>query len=99
MSSNLTPAARRGEPPSWFPGRPCAGWRRGRSGRSGTRRRSRRLSVAKSCSSGYTHAVIGEKCLRAGEFCAHRYDWQYRRYCHRCIRDDARVGRYRLTRR
>jgi hypothetical protein len=33
-------------------------------------------AVAKTCSSGYTHAVIGglEKCLRAGEFCAHRYD-------------------------
>jgi hypothetical protein len=59
------------------------------------------LLVAKSCSSGYTHAVIGgaEKCLRAGEFCAHRYDSQYRRYGYRCIRYDARVGRYRLTRR
>ncbi|HEX6700649.1 MAG TPA: hypothetical protein VF101_07960 [Gaiellaceae bacterium] len=58
-------------------------------------------AVSKTCSAGYTHAVIGgaEKCLRAGEFCAHRYDSQYRRYGFRCIRYDARVQRYRLTRR
>jgi hypothetical protein len=57
-------------------------------------------AIAKSCSSGYTHAVIGgvQKCLHAGEFCAHRYDSQYRRYGYRCIRFYANVGRYRLTR-
>jgi hypothetical protein len=48
--------------------------------------------VAKSCSSGYTHAVIGgsQKCLHAGEFCAKRYRKQYRRYGYRCVR----VGDY-----
>jgi hypothetical protein len=56
-------------------------------------------AATKSCSSSYTHAVIGgqEKCFRAGEFCAHRYDSQYRRYGYRCIRFYANVGRYRLT--
>lgn len=55
--------------------------------------------VAKTCSAGYKHAVIGgaEKCLRAGEFCAHRYDRQYRRYGFRCIRFYPNVQRYRLT--
>jgi hypothetical protein len=54
---------------------------------------------AKSCSSGYVHAVIGgrQKCLRAGEFCAHRYDRQYRRYGYRCTRYYRNVHRYRLT--
>jgi hypothetical protein len=53
----------------------------------------------KSCSAGYTHAVIGgvEKCLRAGEFCAHAADPQYRRYGYRCIKYYADVRRYRLT--
>jgi hypothetical protein len=56
-------------------------------------------AVAKTCSSGFRHAVIGgaEKCLRAGEFCAHAFDSQYRRYGYRCIRYDANVQRYRLT--
>src|SRR5690348_11333716 len=55
--------------------------------------------AAKTCSAGFTHAVIGgvQKCLRRGEFCAHRYDRQYRRYGYRCIRYYANVGRYRLT--
>jgi ABC-type sugar transport system substrate-binding protein len=55
--------------------------------------------VAKTCSAGYKHAVIGgaEKCLRAGEFCAHRYDRQYKRYGFRCIRYYPNVHRYRLT--
>lgn len=55
--------------------------------------------AAKSCSSGYTHAVIGgkQKCLRAGEFCAHRYDSQYRHYGYRCTRYYRNVHRYRLT--
>jgi hypothetical protein len=58
------------------------------------------VAVSKHCSAGYTHAVIGgaEKCLRAGEFCAHASDSQYRRYGYRCMRYDARVHRYRLTR-
>ena len=57
------------------------------------------VAVAKTCSAGYRHAVIGgaEKCLRAGEYCAHRYDSQYRRYGYRCIRRDYR-GAYHLTR-
>jgi hypothetical protein len=56
-------------------------------------------AVAKTCSSGYRHAVIGgaEKCLRAGEFCAHAYDSQYRHYGYRCIKYYANVHRYRLT--
>jgi hypothetical protein len=55
--------------------------------------------VGKTCSAGYVHAVIGgsEKCLRAGEFCTHRYDSQYRHYGYRCIRYYANVQRYRLT--
>ena len=56
-------------------------------------------TAARVCSSGYKHAVIGgqEKCLRAGEFCAHRYDSQYHRYGYRCIRFYSNIGRYRLT--
>jgi hypothetical protein len=56
-------------------------------------------AVLRSCSSGFRHAVIGghEKCLRAGEFCTHAYDSQYRRYGYRCIRYYANVQRYRLT--
>jgi hypothetical protein len=56
-------------------------------------------TVAKTCSTGYRHAVIGgaEKCLRAGEFCTHSYDRQYQRYGYRCIRFYANVQRYRLT--
>jgi hypothetical protein len=55
--------------------------------------------AARTCGNGYTHAVIGgaEKCLRAGEFCTHAYDSQYRRYGFRCIRYYANVHRYRLT--
>jgi hypothetical protein len=54
---------------------------------------------AKTCSAGFKHAVIGgvEKCLRAGEFCTHAYDSQYRRYGYRCIKYYANVHRYRLT--
>jgi hypothetical protein len=57
------------------------------------------LIAARSCSAGYRHAVIGgaERCLRAGEFCAHAYDGQYRRYGFRCTRYYANVQRYRLT--
>ena len=54
--------------------------------------------AAKSCGSGYTHAVIGgeQKCLRRGEFCAHRYNAQYHRYGYSCTRRDSR-GNYHLT--
>jgi hypothetical protein len=43
-------------------------------------------AAAKSCRSGYTHAVIGgqEKCLHAGEFCARRYQRQYIHYHYTC---------------
>lgn len=60
---------------------------------------ARPSAVAKTCSSGFRHAVIGgaEKCLRAGELCARAFDSQYRRYGYRCIRYDADVQRYRLT--
>lgn len=53
---------------------------------------------AKTCRSGYVHAVIGgsEKCLRRGEFCAHRLDRQYRRYGFHCTRRDSR-GSYHLS--
>jgi len=54
--------------------------------------------AAKSCSSGWTHAVIGgsEKCLRRGQFCARAADRQYHRYGFHCHRQDAR-GNYHLT--
>jgi hypothetical protein len=54
--------------------------------------------AAKSCKAGYVHAVIGrqEKCLRRGEFCAHRYQRQYKRYGFDCTRRDSR-GNYHLT--
>jgi hypothetical protein len=54
--------------------------------------------AARTCSAGFTHAVIGgaQKCLRRGEFCAHRYQSQYRRYGYSCTRRDAR-GNYHLT--
>jgi len=57
-------------------------------------------AVAKTCSSGFKHAVIGgaEKCLRGGEFCTHAYDSQYRHYGYRCTTYYANVQRYRLTR-
>lgn len=54
--------------------------------------------VTKTCSAGYAHAVIGgsQKCLRRGEFCAHRYAAQYVRYGFHCTATDAR-GNYHLT--
>jgi hypothetical protein len=44
------------------------------------------IAIAKSCSSGYKHAKIGgaHKCLRAGQYCAKRYDRQYHRYGFHC---------------
>ena len=58
-----------------------------------------RAFAAKSCSSGYTRAVINGsvKCLRAGEFCTHSADRQYRHYGFRCVSYYRNVGRYRLT--
>jgi hypothetical protein len=51
--------------------------------------------AAKTCSAGYTHAVIGgqQKCLRRGEYCAKRYKKQYRHYGYRCVKAK---GAYRL---
>ena len=53
--------------------------------------------VAKPCSAGYKHAVIGgaHKCLRRGQFCARRYDSKYHRYGFHCHRRDSR-GNYHL---
>lgn len=53
---------------------------------------------AKSCSAGYTHAVINgaHKCLRRGQYCAHAADRQYHRYGYHCHKRDAR-GSFHLT--
>jgi hypothetical protein len=53
---------------------------------------------AKTCPSGFKHAVINhqQKCLRRGEFCAHRYRKQYQHYGYDCIKRD-RNGSYHLT--
>lgn len=42
--------------------------------------------VAKTCSSGFKHGVIGgkHKCLRRGQYCAIRYDGQYHRFGFHC---------------
>jgi hypothetical protein len=55
-------------------------------------------AVAKTCSSSYTHAVIGgvQKCLRRGQYCARARDREYRRYGFHCRTADAR-GSYHLT--
>ncbi len=52
---------------------------------------------AKTCPSGYTHAVIGgaQKCLHAGEYCSHAEARQYPRYHFKCERVN---GTYRLER-
>jgi hypothetical protein len=44
--------------------------------------------LARTCPSGFTHAVIGgeQKCLHAGEYCAHSEARQYRRYHFVCER-------------
>jgi hypothetical protein len=37
------------------------------------------VAQAKSCSSGYTHAVLpngSHKCLRVGQFCSRKKSWQ-----------------------
>jgi hypothetical protein len=53
---------------------------------------------AKTCSSGYTHAVIGgqHKCLRRGQFCARSRDREYHRYSYHCHSRDAQ-GNYHLS--
>ncbi len=55
-------------------------------------------AVAKTCSTGYKHAVIGgsHKCLRRGQFCARAKDSTYHRYGFHCHKRDAR-GNYHLT--
>ena len=57
-----------------------------------------RAVAAKSCSSGYTHAVISgsHKCLRRGQFCSRGADRQYHRYGYHCHKRDRR-GNYHLT--
>lgn len=44
-------------------------------------------ALATSCAHSYVSAVIGgvHKCLRRGEYCAHRYTRQYKRYGFDCI--------------
>jgi hypothetical protein len=44
-------------------------------------------AAAKKCPATDTPAVIGGKrrCLHAGEFCARRYNKDYRRYHFRCV--------------
>jgi hypothetical protein len=56
-------------------------------------------AIVKTCPSGYKHAVIGgvQKCLKAGNFCTHSLDKQYRKYGFRCIHYDSKSHRYRLT--
>lgn len=56
-------------------------------------------AIAKSCPSPDVHAVIGgqQKCLAAGEFCAPRYNTQYRRYGFKCVLYPS--GYYHLKRR
>ena len=55
-------------------------------------------ALAKSCSGGYTHAVVNgaHKCLRRGQFCARAADRQYHRYGFHCHKRDAR-GNYHLS--
>lgn len=57
-------------------------------------------ALAKSCSRGYVHGKIGgvQKCLRAGEYCAHRYSNQYHRYGFNCVLY-RKSGTYRLKHR
>jgi hypothetical protein len=56
------------------------------------------VAVAKTCSTGYKHAVISgsHKCLRRGQFCARAKDRTYHRYGFHCHKRDAR-GNYHLS--
>jgi hypothetical protein len=44
--------------------------------------------VAKTCHAGFVHAKVGgkEKCLHSGEFCATRYNNDYKRYGFKCVK-------------
>ena len=44
------------------------------------------ITAAKSCSSGWKHAVLpnGHKCLRAGQFCKKSWDSRYHKYGFHC---------------
>lgn len=44
------------------------------------------VAAEKRCGRGYVHAIIDRKhkCLRAGQFCARRFDRQYHRYGFHC---------------
>lgn len=44
-------------------------------------------TIARSCPSFDTHAIIGgeQKCLGRGEFCSYRYRNQYHRYGFNCV--------------
>lgn len=44
------------------------------------------ITAAKSCSSGWRHAVLpnGHKCLRAGQFCKKAWDGRYHKYGFHC---------------
>jgi len=50
-------------------------------------------AARKTCSPGYVHAVIGgqEKCLKAGEFCAARYEKDYEKYGFTCVNGHLRT--------
>jgi hypothetical protein len=54
--------------------------------------------IAKTCSGGYTHAVIGgqHKCLRRGQYCVRGRDREYHKYGFHCHKRDSR-GDYHLT--
>ena len=56
------------------------------------------IVVAKSCGSGYKHAIIGgqHKCLRRGQYCAHSKDSQYHKYGFHCHKRD-KNGHYHLS--
>jgi hypothetical protein len=59
---------------------------------------ARAAAMAKPCSTGWKHAVIGgeHKCLRRGQFCARSRDREYHRYGYHCHKRDSR-GNYHLT--
>ena len=44
------------------------------------------ITAAKSCKSGWRHAVLpnGHKCLRAGQFCKKAWDSRYHKYGFHC---------------
>ena len=55
------------------------------------------VAVAKPCSKGYKHAIIGgeHKCLRRGQYCARSRDREYHKYGFHCHKKD-RNGDYHL---